>query len=632
MVDFVSPVEAIVVDRMVSSIRHRGPDDCGVYARGPVGLGHARLSIIDLSPTGRQPMSTSDERYTIVFNGEVYNFPELRRRLEGCGVAFRGTSDTEVVLHTFAQWGPDAFSRFNGMFALAIWDEVTQRLTLARDRFGIKPLYYQTSARALLFGSEMKALLCSGRVERKMNWAALHEYLYYGYPIGANTFYQGIRELSPGSYATFDAAGLKETRYWHIEQTPVVNDALQPAARHVADLLDKAVQSHLISDVPVGVFLSGGVDSSAITALACRHYAGRLKTYSASFDFDKGVDERPKARLIAQRFGTEHHEVRVEGRRMPDVIEALVRCHDEPFGDAADIPLYLLCEQLRGSAKVILQGDGGDEIFAGYRRYNVLSFNPLWRTMSAFRGMLDLLPRGPLHQRATRFFRAIGHPDPALQMALYLTQEDFLNPPTRLFGADARQQLEVHDPFAAYHGAYNRLKNFDTVQRALYTDCLVLLPDMFLEKVDKSTMAHGIEVRVPFLDADLTDYALGLPSGIKVKYGQKKRILRMALRGIVPDEILDAPKEGFGVPYQYWLREPLAGYLRSVLLDDSIQQWGIFDRAALEGAIREHTTGQRNHGFLLWKLLNLGLWYRMYLHNNAPLDVPHSRTPNAVRA
>lgn len=616
---------------MVSSIRHRGPDDCGVYARGPVGLGHARLSIIDLSPTGQQPMSTPDGRFTIVFNGEVYNFPCLRSRLEDKGVAFRGTSDTEVVLHAFAQWGPDAFSQFNGMFALAIWDEVMQRLTLARDRFGIKPLYYQTSDRAIVFGSEIKALLCSGRVARHMNWAALHEYLYYGYPIGANTFYRGIRELSPGSYATFDAAGLKEARYWHIEQTPVVKDALQSAARRVADLLDKAVQSHLISDVPVGVFLSGGVDSSAITALASRHYAGRLKTYSASFDFEKGVDERPKARLIAQRFGTEHHEVRVEGRRMPDVIEALVRCHDEPFGDAADIPLYLLCEQLRGSVKVILQGDGGDEIFAGYRRYNVLSFNPLWQTMAAFRGMLGLLPRGPLHQRVTRFFRAIGHPDPALQMALYLTQEDFLNPPTRLFNADAQQQLALHDPFAAYHEAYNRLKNFETVQRALYTDCLILLPDMFLEKVDKSTMAHGIEVRVPFLDTDLTDYALGLPSGIKVKYGQKKRILRLALRGIVPDEILDAPKEGFGVPYQYWLREPLAEYLRSVLLDDSVQQWGIFDRAALEGAIQEHTMGQRNHGFLLWKLLNLGLWHRMYLQSRMESESVRSTSVTANR-
>lgn len=617
---------------MAASIRHRGPDDCGVYASGPVGLGHARLSIIDLSPTGRQPMSTLDKRYTIVFNGEVYNFPLLRRRLEDRGVAFRGTSDTEVVLHAFAQWGTDAFAQFNGMFALAIWDAAARRLILARDRFGIKPLYYQTSDRAIVFGSEMKALLCSGRVARQLNWAALHEFLYYGYPIGTNTFYQGVHELSPGSYATFDADGLKETRYWHIEQTPVVRDALQPAARRVADLLDKAVQSHLISDVPVGVFLSGGVDSSAITALASRHYSGRLKTYSASFDFDKGVDERPKARLIAQRFGTEHHEIRVEGRRMPDVIEALVRCHDEPFGDAADIPLYLLCEQLRGSVKVILQGDGGDEIFAGYRRYNVLSFNPLWQAMAKLRGLLSLMPRGPLQQRATRFVRAIGHADPALQMALYLTQEDFLNPPTRLFSEDARQQLARHDPFAAYHTTYSRLRSFDTVQRALYTDCLILLPDMFLEKVDKSTMAHGIEVRVPFLDSDLTDYALGLPSGIKVKYGQKKRILRRALRGIVPDEILDAPKEGFGVPYQYWLREPLADYLRSVLLDDSIQQWGIFDRTALESTIQEHTSGLRNHGFLLWKLLNLGLWYRMYLRVSTSSDAPQSNVEIAVRA
>jgi asparagine synthase (glutamine-hydrolysing) len=598
---------------MVACLRHRGPDDSGIFIKGPVGLGHLRLSIIDLSPTGHQPMHMPDGSISIIFNGEVYNFPELRANLEREGVKFRGTSDTEVVLHAFARYGTEIFKKLNGMYAMAIWDSRSSKLHLIRDRFGIKPLYYARMGHGIVFGSEIKSLLRHKDLKRRINWQAFHEYLYYGNPLRESTLFDGVNELLPGHFLTVDAGSCTDHTYWQTEDIQPVHDNIETATQTVRSLLETAVKDHLISDVPVGVFLSGGIDSSAITALATRHYGGRLKTYSVGFDFAGEADEIAKARSVAERFNTDHQEIHIEGRNLSDVIEKLVRCHDEPFGDAADIPLYLLCESLRGSVKVVLQGDGGDEIFAGYRRYNVLSLYRFWRILSKGGPLLSLLPQTHLNQRARRFLRAIGHRNPEMQLALWLTQEDFIVPPTRVFNQATRDELARHDPFMQYRRIYHRFKHLDPVQQMLYIDTNILLPDTFLEKVDKPTMAHSIEVRVPFLDANLTTYTMGLPSKMKVRLGQKKYILRRALRGIVPDDILDAPKVGFGVPYSHWLRAPLADYMKSVLLDPQILAWGIFDRAPLEQAMDEHISGRRNNGFFLWKLLNLALWYRFYL-------------------
>jgi len=604
------PAMVETIGAMVRAIAHRGPDDSGVWTDGPIGLGHARLSIIDLSPTGHQPMSTPDGRVTIVFNGEVYNFPEMRKRLAAEGVAFRGTSDTEVVLHAYARWGVASFAMLQGMFAMAVWDGAARRLHLVRDRFGIKPLYYCADAAHIVFASEIKGILAAGGVNRRIDWAALHEYLYFGNPLRERTMFEAIREVLPGHYLTVEDGRVEETTYWRVEETPVVNDDLDTATRTVRERLEAAVTRHLISDVPVGVFLSGGIDSTALTALASRHYQGKLRTYSCGFDFDRGVNELPKARRVAEAFGTEHQELHISGGALPETIEELVRAHDEPFGDCADIPLYLLCKQLRGAVKVVLQGDGGDEIFAGYRRYNVLSYDRTWRAMARVAPVLmSVVPRRPTYYRAARFFQAMGHPDPALRLALFMTMESQDTPPTRMLSAAARARVETHDPFHSYRTAYERLRGYDPVQRSLYADTMLLLPDQFLEKVDKATMAHGIEVRVPFLDAALSDYALGLPSHLKVRRVQKKFILRRALRGIVPDDILDGPKTGFGVPYAHWLRTTLADYARSAILDGGGE---LVDRSAMEQAFREHIDGRRNNGFILWKLLNLALWVRFY--------------------
>jgi asparagine synthase (glutamine-hydrolysing) len=609
------PISEGTLRAMTETLSHRGPDDQGIYVRGAVGVGHRRLSILDLSAAGHQPMESKADGLVLVYNGELYNFPTLRSLLEQEGVAFSSSGDTEVLLKAFAQWGPATFSRFNGMFAFAVWEAKAKTLHLVRDRFGIKPLYYYRVGSGLVFGSEMKAILASGRVSRSLNWGALHEYLYYGNPLGENTFFEGLTELLPGHCLTLSPGGLRVSPYWSVENIQPVADDLAVATQTVRQRLDDAVAAHLISDVPVGVFLSGGIDSSAITALASKHYQGRLQTFSVGFDFDGGVHELDKARSVADRFQTDHHELHISGQEMPAVIEKLVRCHDEPFADAANIPLYLLCERLKGSVKVILQGDGGDEIFAGYRRYNALAHARFWRCVSAIASVLaPLCPKGPAYWRGMRFLQAMGHGDPAMRMALLMTQEARRDPPTRVLSAEAAQRLQSYDPFESYRGLQTKLAGLDTVQRMLYVDCVNLLPSQFLEKVDKSTMAHSIEVRVPFLDVALTEYAMGLPSDMKVRSFQKKWILRRALRGVVPDEILDGKKTGFGVPYQYWLREPMADYMRAVLLDPAVLRWGLFDEAQLCRCMDEHVDRRRDNGNLLYKLLNLALWSKYYLN------------------
>ncbi len=608
-------VDCAVLRRMAASLRHRGPDDSGVYASGPVGFAHTRLSIIDLSAQGAQPMQSDDGRFVIAYNGEIYNFRALRKSLERKGHRFRGHSDTEVALHSYMEWGEAAFPKFEGMFAMAVWDDRERRLSLARDRFGIKPLYYYCipGGGRVIFGSEIKAMLASGEVPARVDWPGLHEYLYYQTALGANTMFAGISKLLPGHLLTSDASGVKSGPFASILDVAPVTDDLPTATRTVHSLLEAAVKSHLVSDVPVGVFLSGGIDSSAITAFASKHYAGRLKTFSAGFDFDRGVNELPQARMVADSFGTEHHELQVSAGSVPEVIERLVNRHDGPFGNPASIPLYLMSEQLDGDTRVILQGEGGDEMFGGYARYARMRNLFWWRLAS--RSMVKMEPLARRLTGANRPLvesRAFSQSNPEILVANILATEPLDRPPSRFLTAESRSCLESTDPFQRYRELHRRLKGLDNVQRILHTDASIILPDLYFEKVDKSTMSHGIEVRVPMVDTRLAAYAMGLPSEYKVKGRQKKYILRRALRGVLPDYILDRPKTGFGVPMSHWLRTSLADYLQSVLLDPATQRSGLFDNEALAGCIREHIGRRRDNGPLLYKLLNLALWQQAY--------------------
>jgi asparagine synthase (glutamine-hydrolysing) len=602
------------VREMMRTIAHRGPDGEGAFVGGGVALGHRRLSIIDPSPAGAQPMTVGAT--TVVYNGESYNFRELRKELERDGRRFRGHSDTEVLLHAYEAWGLEGLSRLEGIFAFALWDARRRRLVLMRDRLGIKPLFYAWHGVQLAFGSEIKAVLAA-MPARTVDDQALAEYLWYGNAFQDRTFFRDVRALQPGHRLIVDDAGARLEAWWRIEEwletEPAAVDP-QGAALAVREALDAAVARQLVSDVPVGILLSGGVDSSSVGASVVAAGGQRLSSYAIGFDFEGGVDELPKAKRVAASLGFEHHEFHVRGAALDGVLTQLVEAHDEPFADAANIPLFLLGQQLRGSIKVVLQGDGGDEMFAGYRRYAILRNLAWWRGYSALAGRsLSRLP-GNRFARLARMATAAGERDPALRMALLLTQETLRNPPTEMLRPDARRTLEsATDPFMAFRHCASRFEASDPVQQMLLTDICLQLPSQFLTKVDRAMMASGIEARVPLLDERLASVAVALPSRLKVRGGQKKIVLRDAVRARLPADILDGPKTGFGVPYENWLRSSLYSFARAAILDPRFVERFGFDPKRLDRALLQHKAKRREHGFLLWKLLQLSLWSKQYL-------------------
>lgn len=598
--------------RALASMRHRGPDAEGEYASGGVWLGHVRLSIIDLSAAANQPMSTSDGRHVIVYNGEVYNFRELARELSLEGL--RSTSDTEVVLRAFDSLGTGAFRKLNGMFAFAIYDRQLEKLWLVRDRLGIKPLYYTLDEGSLIFASEIKTILSLRETMPACETAAIHEWLYYGNTLGERTFYRGIRRLLPGQFLEFDVREFtaRLEGFWSVGQQAAMGSPTLSTHELVAEtrrLLEEAVRRQLVSDVPVGVFLSGGVDSSAITAIASRHYSGRLATYSAGFDGYGGVDERPKARKLAARFGTDHHEVFISGDGLAERVEAMVCHHDAPFADAANLPLYLMASDIRSHTKVVLQGDGGDEVFGGYRRYVSLRYRGLMRALARMKALAPLLPgNSALRRRVFRYANAFAAEDVGTTMARLLTPLDPSTGPARIFAQPFRDEVMRADPFERYREVQSQYTRYDTGHQMTLVDLTVELPDIFLEKVDRATMAASLEVRVPFLDHDLVDFVSRLSSRQKMPYGRKKWLLKQALRGVVPDEILDGPKTGFNVPFAHWLRTSLKPLFFDHLRKFETRQPGVLSRENVEGAFTGLDRGVVEDGYLLWNLLNLMMW------------------------
>jgi len=607
-------LEKDILNKMTNSLSHRGPDDSGTLISGNVGMGHRRLSIIDLSNAGHQPMISADNSAIIAYNGELYNYQYLKNMLIQNGIPFKSNSDTEVVLQSYLKWGENIFKQLEGMFAFALWDKKTKTFYLVRDRFGIKPIYYLQTKIGLIFGSEIKAILASGIVDKKIDEKSLNEFIWYGNSLGNNTLLKGIKKLLPGSYIKIQSNKIDFHEYWNIKNIKNINDNLVDAKKNVLNKLDLAVKNHLISDVPVGIFLSGGIDSSAITALASKHYHGKISTFSVDFDFNQGFSELSNAKIISDKFNTNHHEMHIKGSDLPSVIENLIESHDEPFSDAANIPLFLLTRELKGSIKVVLQGDGGDEIFAGYRRYNILSKELFWQWFSKFGHQFSkVYPRTPRFNRYKRFMYALKQSDSSMRMALLLTQDSPINNPAKILNSEIQDSISAYNPFQEYLKWDSRFKDFDAVRKMLYTDCKVQLPNTFLEKVDKSTMANSIEVRVPFLDNNLTDYVMGLPSSYKVRMGIKKWILKESLKGEIPDKILNGKKKGFSVPFDYWLKNPLSDYMCQILLDGQSRSSKLFDNNILKKKISNHLSGYENNGFILWKALNLAIWYDKYL-------------------
>jgi len=597
----------INLEEMTHTLSHRGPDHQGLFSDSEIGLGHARLSILDLTAESHQPMVSQSGRYVIVYNGEVYNYLELKKELQLLGVIFQKESDTEVVLEGFEYWGIKLFEKLNGMFAFGIYDKQLNKIYIARDRFGVKPLYYYNHNEDFIFGSEIKAILASNIITKKLDYQGFYEYLHFATTLGETTFYENIKKLESGHYIEYDIdKKLLEINKYKVNYdiTPS-NDLFEDALVKIRELFEASVKRQLLSDVPVGIFLSGGIDSTAITAYATKHYKGKIKTFSAGFDFDGGDNELPLAKFIANHFDTEHHEMHITGDNTIAILEEVNHYFDQPFGDPGNIPLYLMGKELNGKEKVILQGDGGDEIFAGYHRYIRLHHYQSFKFISKFFFLLQkIIPKDSAKYRGLRFLYALYQKEPSHEMAYILSQEMFDEDPAEHFNTKITSRLKKHNPFWRYEYFYNKFKKLDPVNRALYTDMNIILPDLYFEKVDRATMANSLEVRVPFLDNELTEYAMSLPSKYKVHGKEKKYLLKKAFAGIIPDRVLYGPKKGFGVPAHYWLRTSMSDFMLENIRSSE------FYSEAIEALMQEHIANKKDNGAILWKLLNLSLWLK----------------------
>tara|TARA_Y100001958_G_C21239413_1_gene566671 strand:- start:1153 stop:3033 length:1881 start_codon:yes stop_codon:yes gene_type:complete len=601
-------VNSRLLKKITEKLSHRGPDSCGTKLIDNVGLGHRRLSILDLSINGNQPMKSNSNHLHIVYNGEVYNFLEIKEDLIKKKYKFLSESDTEVILNSYIEYGKNCFSKFNGMFSIAIYNSEEKELVIARDPLGIKPLYYYQNKNFFCFASEIKSIKSHPEVMISLSKQGFVEYLWYGNQLGENTIYNEIKELKPGTYKSIKINNITDKVFFSINKIREIKITEKQAIYQVKNLLEESVKRHLVSDVDVGVFLSGGVDSSAITAFASKHYSGKLKTYSVGFDFDNGNNELEKAKKIAKLFNTDHHEIIIKGVDIIEIIENLVYYHDGPFADAADIPLFLLTKKLKGKVKVILQGDGGDEIFGGYSRYTSIYNANFWSLFSFIPKTIEhLKTKNKFLIKIQRFISAITNKNMHERYALLLTMDSYYFNTFQLLNKKWKEKLKNFDPFKRYKNLYNEIsKNNDELQSMFFIDTQIVLKDTFFEKVDKSTMANSIEVRVPFVDKVLSELVLSIPSNIKVKNGKKKYLLKKSLENIIPNDILYAKKKGFGVPYHEWLKYSLKNYF---LLNINSKKFRIFfDTKKIKKMYYSHLDGKGNYGFILWKLLIFSVW------------------------
>jgi asparagine synthase (glutamine-hydrolysing) len=604
------PREFNLVHRMCEVIRHRGPDDEGIHVEPGVGLGMRRLSIIDLSG-GRQPIHNETSTIWVVFNGEIYNYRELRTELEAHGHRFSTSSDTETIVHAYEQWGEDAFRRLRGMFGIALWDGPNRTLVLARDRAGQKPLHYAEQRGRLYFASEIKSLLAAGAVEPTLDLAALDHYLAFLYTPRDASIFEGVRKLPPGHYLRWRGGRVEVKQYWKVGERETFAGTEADAIEALGGVLQDAVRSHMVSDVPLGAFLSGGVDSSAVVGMMARASSQPVKTFSIGFD-EPEFDELEYARTVAKHFGTDHHEfvVRPDGL---SILGDLIGHFDEPFADSSAIPTWYVSEIARRHVTVVLSGDGGDELFGGYDRYlphpRVAQFDrlPLPGLRAAASVAWPLLPHGA---RGKNFLRHVAK-DPA---GRYLDS-------IALFHADERAALYTPgvrsrlggEAEAALARHFDRFSGLPHDSRMMRFDFETYLPEDVLTKVDRMSMAHSIESRVPLLDNEVIDFAATLPARMKIRDGRRKHVLKETLRTLLPDGVLNRRKQGFGVPLGTWFRGGLTDLFSDVLDAPRTRQRGYFEPAFVSRLLREHLSNERDHTLRLWQLLVFELWHRHYL-------------------
>ncbi len=616
-----APVAPTLLKSMADAMVHRGPDDEGYYLSGPIGLGFRRLSIIDLS-TGHQPISNEDGSVWVILNGEIYNYRELREQLLSRGHSFATKTDTEVLVHLYEERGPRMLEDLRGMFAFAIWDEKLRALLLARDRVGIKPLYYYTTDRFLSFGSELKAILADPDVDRELDLPMIERFLTFYYMPGEETLFKRLRKLPPGSYLLAQAGRVELKSYWNLsfeQRRPALN--FHAAERQLLELLEEAVQLHMLSDVPVGFLLSGGIDSTAMLSLAAARTNKAVSSFTVGFPTGV-VDERPYARIAAKQFGSAHHEITISPQEFRDFLPSYVWHMEEPVCEPPAIALYYVSKLASGHVKVLISGEGGDEAFAGYSKYR----NFLW---------LERIKRvlGPARRAASTgvemLNRAIRSPKLALYAQLinlpldryYLSKTShpftFFNSGNRsLYASEFAAWTNSSHATRPIHQLLQEAAGYGVLEKMLYVDSKSWLPDDLLVKADKMSMANSIELRVPFLDHKVLEFAAALPTNFKVRGLTTKYLAKKALITRVPHEIVKRKKAGFPLPYALWLRTDLKDWLHQLLLDSETLARGYFKRNVIEGLLASELEAD-GYARELFSLATLEIWHRTFLKNTA---------------
>ena len=619
----------------VAKLTHRGPDDSGLFFDEScgVGMGHRRLSVIDLSEAGRQPMSSDDGTVHIVYNGEVYNFREIRETLEKKGHGFKSSTDTEVILRSYIQWGTECLQRFVGMFSLAIWDSRKQCLYLARDRLGIKPLYYYFNQGTLLFASELKALMACRTFDKDLDPDSLPLFLHYQYVPAPRTIFRHTHKLLPGTYLKYDGRQLNNRDYWSLPDGPdsVTGTSMgeEELVQKLDDHLTQAVKDRLISDVPLGALLSGGTDSSTVVALMQKVSTDPIRTFSIGFD-EEGYNEAPWAAEVANHLGTDHTELYVTPQEAMEVIPNLPEIYDEPFADSSAIPTFLVCQMARDHVTVALSGDGGDEQFSGYVRYwstqavvRRLKYLP-GSFKSAAAALLGTIPYGwvercylPWRQFFPQRLRVANFPDKWQKLVNVIGQTavaEMYRMTICLWSKDELPQLMgKYLPESQYEKTFSETEEWPLLSRLMRVDQRTYLPDAMLTKVDRASMAVSLEVRVPLLDHRVVEYTAKLPDSLKYRNGTGKFLLKKLLGQYLPVHLIERPKMGFAVPIDRWFRNELKELLLDYLSPGRLKKEGSFDHILVEKRLKEHLSGQINHHYRLWALLMWEMWRERWL-------------------
>jgi asparagine synthase (glutamine-hydrolysing) len=630
--------ESLIIS-MRDRMTHRGPDDAGAYITEDrrLGFGHRRLSIVDLSPAGHNPMPNEDETVWITFNGEIYNHENLRKDLIKSGHTYRSRADTETIIHLYEERGLDFVQEIEGDFAIALWDENKHRLVLARDRIGVKPLYYTIQNGRLIFASEIKAILAHPSIGREMDEESLYHYLTFLTTPVPRTLFAGINKLPAGCLLLCDSRGdIKITRYWDaIVEQPVEALSAEETAREVLRLLTESIEKRMMSDVPFGVFLSGGIDSTANVALMAQLMTQPVRTFTVGFKDAPEFNEIEEARYVARQYRTDHHEILITQNELIEFLPQMIFHQDEPIADPVCVPLHYVSKLTRESGTTVIQvGEGSDEIFCGYQDYarylklHDYAWQPLAKLPKPLRGAMSALGRLGYSLSASLL------PAPARKMAPDLLRrfaagEELFWSGAFIFDETSKQQLYRRSALQRINSGHQpssheivqedvrrllaKKPQADQLEQMIYQELKLRLAELLLMRVDKITMASSLEARVPFLDHKLVEFAMTIPRGMKYRNGESKWILKEALRGVIPDQVLRRKKQGFGVPINEWMMQGLGGFVEESLMNSTLRKRDLFDYGFIKRLLDEHRTGRVNYSFSLWNLFNLSLWHDQWI-------------------